>query len=534
MRYARRASDRIRTSTGRGRQLTRLARGVRGFLETPIDHELALASLTARIRNREDNFLLMVKRFISEHPGSPYRALLRHAGWDEAKLAASIRRQGLEATLARLRDSGVYLTYEELKGRRPIVRGSLVIDVADRDFDNPLLLGKGVGGTTSGSTSRPSRVGFDWAGLAEESANNLVLREIHGIEAAPLALWLPLPPGIAGVHSLLVNAKMGRPPERWFSPVADGLPGTSLVHRHAVRYLAWSARRAGVTLPRPEPLRLDSARVVARWLQAALEGNGSAVLRTSASTAVRVAEAAAKHQINVAGSAVLAGGEPLTAPRRRAIEATGMRAVPRYASAELGLMAGLCGQPQADDDMHVYLDRLAVATLERPMGEEGQTVDSLLFTSLSLNSGKVFLNAELGDHATVEHRDCGCAFGKLGMNLHVSRVRSHDKLTGEGMGLLAAQLDDAVATVVARAGGGPNDYQFWERSDDRGPTRLVVAVSPEIRIDDSALVESILDELRDGTPAETLASQMWREAGTLQVVRVRPRSRYKMPPILKR
>jgi hypothetical protein len=486
------------------------------------------------MQRRNDNFVLMVKRLIYGRPDGPYRALLLHAGWDEGELTSSVREHGLEVTLARLRDSGVYLTYEELKGRRTIARGSLRLDVVDQDFDNPLLLGRGVGGATSGSTSRPRRVIFDWGGLAEESASNLVLREIHGLASAPLALWLPVPPGIAGVHSVLVNAKIGRPPERWFSPVGPGLPGASFVHRHTARYLTWAARRAGICLPRPESLGLDDAQVVARWLEAALGRGGTGVLRTSASTAVRVAEAATEHGIAVAGSAFLVGGEPLTEARARAIEAAGARAVPRYASAELGLMAGLCGEPNARDDMHLYLDRLAVVALQRPMGQTGETVDSFLFTSLSVNCGKVFLNAELGDHGQIERRDCDCTFGRLGMDLHVSRVRSHEKLTGEGMALLADQLDAAVARCVARAGGGPNDYQFWERSDDRGFTKLVLAVAPEVQIGDGTLVESILQELKTGTPAETLTSEMWREAGTFQVVRSRPESRYKMPPLLRR
>ena len=500
-----------------------------------MDHRQAVEALQTRMRERDDSFLVMMRRLVYERPTSPYRALLLHAGWNEPALESSVRTHGVEGTLERLLDSGVYVTFEELKGRRPIVRGTFTLDVADADFDNPFMLGKGIGGTTSGSTARPRRVAFDWAGLTEEAASNVVLREMHGFASAPLALWLPLPPGIAGVHSLLVNAKMAQPPERWFSPVQPGMPGSSLIHRYAARYLVWAGRRAGMRLPYPEPLPLADAHIAAQWLFDARERHGStSALRTSASTGVRVAEAAIARGIDVAGCAILVGGEPLTEARSRAIEAAGLRAVPRYASAELGLMAGLCGEAQSCDDMHVYLDRLAVIGMPRPLGPDGATVDSLMFTSLSLNCSKVFLNADLGDHASLERRSCGCTFGKVGMDLHASRVRSHDKLTGEGMGLLASQLDDAVSTVVGRAGGGPNDYQFWERTDERGFTKLVLAVSPDVAIDEATLVSSVLDELRSGTAAEALTSEIWRQAGTLELVRARPASNYKMPPIIRR
>ncbi len=83
-------------------------------------------------------------------------------------------------------------------------------------------------------------------------------------------------------------------------------------------------------------------------------------------------------------------------------------------------------------------------------------------------------------------------------------------------------FDDAVAACVERAGGGPNDYQFWERSDGAGATRLVLAVTPELSIDERESVESVLAELRARAPAGTLVAEMWRAAETLELTRVRP------------
>ena len=47
--------------------------------------------------------------------------------------------EGIEGALTRLARDGVYVTFDELKGRREIVRGSERFTVADTDFDNPLI-----------------------------------------------------------------------------------------------------------------------------------------------------------------------------------------------------------------------------------------------------------------------------------------------------------------------------------------------------------------------------------------------------------
>jgi len=515
------------------RQFARLAGGTRSYLQHPLDGEAARDQIRRRMGRRRESFLEVADRLVYGQPRSPLRAMLLAAGWDQDSLSDSVHERGIEPTLEQLRDDGVHLTLDELKGRTPIMREGVIFQADESSFDNPYLLGRGIGGTTGGSTSRPRRVAFDWAGLAEEAADKRLLCEVHGIERAPLALWLPLPPGIAGVHALLVGAKMGRPPERWFSPVPRYLAGTPGPMRVMPFYLSWAAGRVGVTLPRPEPVPLDRVVTITDWLRSALDRHGSAVLRTSASAAVRVAEDAIARGLDLSGAAVLAGGEPLTAPRREAIEASGLRAVPRYASAELGLMAGLCGEPSAGDDMHVFEDRMAVVTRRRRLPGSDREVDSLLFTVISSSCGKVYLNAELGDHAELERRRCGCEFGELGMSLHLRRVRSHEKLTGEGMGLPAAELDEAVAACVARLGGGPNDYEFRESMGDAGATRLLIAVSDKLELDEERFAAAVLDELRTGSPGGSLSSEVWRNAGTLKVVQGRIRDDYKMARVVR-
>jgi hypothetical protein len=110
------------------------------------------------------------------------------------------------------------------------------------------------------------------------------------------------------------------------------------------------------------------------------------------------------------------------------------------------------------------------------------------------------------------------------MTLHLSRVRSPAQLTGEGMALLGGELDDAVAACVERLGGSPNDYQFWEQIDGPGATRLILAIAPELEIDEGRFLDGVLDELRSKAAAGPLVAEVWKKAATLRLVRERPRS----------
>jgi hypothetical protein len=163
--------------------------------------------------------------------------------------------------------------------------------------------------------------------------------------------------------------------------------------------------------------------------------------------------------------------------------------------------------------MHVFLDRLAVI-------RRGD--DRLLYTSLSTNVGQVLLNTDIGDNGRLMQRSCGCLLGELGMTLHVSWIRSPAKLTGEGMALLGGELDEAVAACIERVGGSPNDYQFWEQGDGPGATRLMLAVTPELAVDEDRFVDQVLDELRTKAMAGPLVAEIWKKAATLQVLRGRP------------
>ncbi|HEY8518217.1 MAG TPA: hypothetical protein VIS07_22120 [Candidatus Binatia bacterium] len=502
----------------RARRLARLAGGYLSYLRTPLDEASARDRLRERLAEREERFLGCARELIYAWPESPLRALLLWAGCGQGELERAVRRDRLERTLAALRDAGVYLTLDEVKGRRPIRRPGLELHVTQASFDNPLL-GGGLVGKTSGSRGSTSRVLYGWDFFAEEAANEALLYAAHDASELPGAFWLPGPPSISGMHNLLVELKFRRAPERWFSHLAP--PATEAA---GLAFLRLGARAQGLRVPRIEPTGSADATRVARWLARARDQRGGAVLKAFATSAVRVAAAARESGLDLGGCVVLAGGEALSPRRTAFVRASGARVHARYVTTETGLVAGSCRHAgdDAPDRMHVYADRLAVI----PSADGTHAADGvapLLFTTLSPASGKVLLNADLGDAGRLERRTCGCPFGELGLELTVSGVRSDDKLTFEGVTIAHAILDDAIGAVVEELGGAPDAYQLVDQRDERGLGRLVVKLSPSVgafRADHVA--ERILAELARRDPAGAIAARLWRDADVLQIVAADP------------
>ncbi|NLW84908.1 MAG: hypothetical protein GXY41_10990 [Phycisphaerae bacterium] len=499
----------------------RTFRQVRRYLKTPFTPATAFEAVQRRMENRPQNFLSVARELVYGHSKSPYRALLLNAGCDYADLEAGVKRHGIEATLQTLKDAGVYVSLEEFKCKVPICRDGLTIEPDEADFDNPLRRQVSLEASTSGSRSAGVKVAYNWEFLAEEAANELLFYDCHGLLGAPLAFWLPVLPCVSGIHNLLMNIKYHKIPDRWFSQLETHNKSVSRKDRAAVDALLWSCRLMGYGVPRPEFAGVDAAEKVARWMAATGKKKGPCMVRTYASSAVRLIQAAIEKGIDVSGNVVFTGAEPLTPQRAAFIQSAKVKALTRYVATETGLIGASCKEATACDDMHIYMDRLAIIQRQRESMIGGHQVDSYLFTAMLTTAGKVMFNTELGDFGRLTVRPCDCVFGRLGMNVHVSEVRSHDKLTCEGMTLLGSQLDAAVWAVVQAAGGGPEDYQFWETQDDSGLARLEIAVSPMLGpLVETQFIDAVLTQLR----AEniSLTSGVWQQAGTLRLVRAQP------------
>ena len=507
-------------------QLARLAAGMPAYLRCRVAPEMARRQIADRLLRRHERFIEMMQRLIFERPESPYARLLNRARVGPDVLVRLVEQVGVEPTLEHLRDRGVYLTLDEMRGRIPIRRGDLVIELDARGLGNPLL-GGGLPGRSSGTRSAGTEVAYTWPFLEEEAATECLLYEMHGVGSTPAAMWLPGPPGIAGLHNLLLHLKMGRPPARWFSHTPVPRWTSSPFSRMALTFLLSASRACRLPAPTPEHLPIDRALDAAHWLSAARDLHRIGSLKTYASSAVRVATAARDAGLDLSGCVIFAGGEPLTAERRRFIESTGLSVQPRYVTTESGLVAGACGRTEGDapDAMHVYQDRLALIAGPRDAVVQGQHLRSLAFTSLSLHTPRVLLNAELGDFGVLTNRECLCVFGSLGMHQHVSHVASPEKLTGEGMNVAAIELHRIVGALVAVAGGSPDDYQLRTGHDGRGLSTITIVIHPSIAgIEDEPFLRQLWRHLEGAGPGANLAAQLWREAGAVGIAREAPRS----------
>lgn len=500
---------------------SRFAWGLRNFLGPTVSVDEAVGVVRRGLEQREERFLRLVERAVFGRVDSPYRRLLQLAGCEHGDLRALVAAHGLEGALAVIRDAGVYVTLEELKGRVPIVRGGQEIAAQAGDFDNPFL--RHAWRTfSSGSSGPPAPAWLDLDHLATQTNHWLLMSQAHGLLGAPTALWLPAPPAATGVINILRRTRAGNPPQRWFVPLPPGEAGTAR-HRLATSGIVLLGRALGSALPRPELVRLEHAVTVARWAARAAATHGLGAVNTTVSQALRVSLAAQDAGISLEGVVFEVGGEPSTPTKVRMIRQAGARHVPRYASVEAGVMGLGCARPSDEGDYHLLQDVVALIPRAREVPWGGE-IGVFCFTSLLPSTPKILLNVESDDFGIVERRDCGCPLGSLGYGVHLRRIQSAQKLTGEGMTLAGADMVRILEEVLpARFGGSALDYQLHEEEDARGFTRLVLLVSPGLELeDDAALVATILAELRATGPGEELAAAMWRQAGTLLVRRAPP------------
>jgi hypothetical protein len=493
----------------------RFIRDVPRFLQHPLSHDEARARVRECLASREQRLLSNVEHLIYRNPRSPYLALLRNAGCELTDFRALVASEGIDGALAQLADHGVYVTYDELKGHRPIVRGSSTFYFQPTDFDNPRLRSHFIQ-YTGGSTGTASAVRIGLPFLEDRAASLAMVFEAHGVERPGFVCWWPV-----AVIWITLASKLGYPALGWFYPVHPLPPLASL----PARYLAVVGTLLGFRFPLPEHCDLTTPERLLDWLAPRLATGRPIVLRTMASAGVRLAITATAAGRRLNGLTILAGGEMTTPARRRQIEATGARVIVVFSSSELGSASYSCATPTTTDDVHLMTDRLAVIQRPRQLVQDGPVVDALLFTSLSPSTGKVLLNAETGDSARLETRECGCLLGRLGMRVHLSEIRSFEKLTGEGVTFARSNIAQILEEVLpARFGGTSLDYQLAEVvSPEDDTTRLMLRVYPAVGdVDDAAIRSTFLEALRQVGPVDEYQARIWERVGTIEVRREPP------------
>jgi hypothetical protein len=492
------------------------------FLRRPLTVSQARQALQRRFERRADDFLELAREVIFPRPSSPYRQLLLSAGCEYGDLERLVRREGLDPALGILARHGVYLTVDELKGRRPIVRGSTTIGTEPGGLRDPAATAH-LAVHTGGSRSGGSPVSIDLAYVRDRAVDTFLAFVSAGGAAWDHAVWGV--PGGSSVVVVLEVAAFGGRISRWFSQIDPRGAGLHPRYRWSPRVMRWGSAGAPTRIPTMEYAPLADPAAILRWIDEVRRAGRTPHLHTHCSSAVRLCHAAEDSGMRLDGVVLTAASEPTTAARLATIRRTGAACWPQYSSVETGVVGRGCLAAEAPDEVHVHDDRLALVQTDPAFVPAGLTTGALLITSLRRTaSALTFLNVSMGDVGTLDRRSCGCPLEALGWKLHLRRVRSIEKLTAGGMTFLDTDVIRVLEEdLPARFGGGPTHYQLVEDEDADGEPGLRLLVHPAVGpLSPEAVAEAFLAAIGAGRGAGRVMSLAWRDARLLRVERRAP------------
>jgi hypothetical protein len=463
----------------------------------------------------------MADRTIYRNTSSPYRRLLQLAGCEFGDLARLVTTEGLDTALSSLCAHGVYLTLDEFKGRRSVVRGSATFDIEPERLHNPLVAAH-VFAHTSGSGGPRLAVPFSLPSIHDRAVNTRLTLEARDGLAWRHGYWGA--PG-AYVTSVLRCSRAGTPLVRWFSQLDPRSRDLDRRYRLGAVAFGAAATVAGRRPPSMEVAPLQDPTPLVEWLGAERHAGRTPHLYTYVSPAVQLARAALDGGDDLRGVQVTVSGEPLTETRLSAIRGAGADVGTDYGCVEAGgFISYGCLAPEAADDVHLFDD---IVALVQP-GESTQVpvlpARALLMTTLRESTPLVLLNVSMGDQAAVASRACGCPLEALGWRTHLSGIRSFEKLTSGGMTFLGFDVIRVLEVVLpARFGGGPTDYQLIEEETADGRPRLRLMVNPALgSISTDAVGDAFLAALGAGSPTTHQMELQWRQSALLHVERGAP------------
>lgn len=494
---------------------------LRAFVWNPVTLEEAQQAIIAQRRTRENNFLSLLNTNVFGNPGSPYKVLFKWAGLGFEDVEKMIAEQGLDNTLEMLYEAGVYVTFEEFKGRKPIRRGGREFKPEDSDFDS-LNLDSVIDGSSGGSTGRATRSKMDLDHIAQCSRQEALCRSFHGVFDAPILTWWGLLPDTMGLMTGLRPAHLGQHVTRWFITFGGNESNTGWRFALMTYMVILMARFHGLKIPLPEKTSLENPLPVVRALEDALREKGEAFLVTSVSKCVRISIAAQENGIDLQGATLLGSSEPVTPAKYEAISASGAKFISLYAATETGHIGLPCLNPADLTDMHFLSNNLAM--IQKPRYVLGQTVNAFHFTSLLPTNPKMMINVETDDFGIVERRDCGCPFYVMGFHTHIRQMGSYSKLTGEGVTLVGSDMQRIMEEELpSKFGGSPLDYQLVEEESAEGLTRLVLHVSPAVAVqDEDELLSDFMDAMKHSAPSVRLAHAEFQTGNVIAVRRENP------------
>lgn len=517
-----RPGDRLHAVTDEIRTYGRYARGLRGYLKRPLDAQACHQLLARQRASRDDNFLRVIELAVFDNPPSPYLKLFRQAGIELDDVAGLVRETGLDRTLESLYEAGVYVTLEEVKLRQPVRRGDLEFTTTEQDWDNPLLA-KHFEARSGGSRSSGRRTVVDLAHLRDGLSEAGLYLRAFDLGGRPGGIWYPAPPGFGGLATALSMAKLEEwRAERWFSQTKlEWRPSKARSVLLTATTVAAGKLWGGDQIPWPRHAPLDDPTPVARWLAEKVQLGTPAMLVTYPSAAVRACGAALDQGLDIAGTAFVVGGEPYTAEKAQVLEATGARGHSTYGMTEVGAVGAPCAAAPHPDDVHLLTHKVGV--IQRPTQIGDAEVGALFLTTLLPASPKLMINVESGDYGDIAEQSCGCPFGEAGLHRHLHSIRSHEKLTSQGMTFLGEDLVVLLDQVLpAGFGGTPQDFQIVEEEQD-GVARVTIVVSPRLgALDEAEVRAAALQHLAAKGGAARMMAEVWESGNSLRVERREP------------
>jgi hypothetical protein len=506
-------------------RLISLPPGVRAFLRERITPAQATVEIRRLLDQREDTFLRMVQTHVFEASHSPYRPLFKAAGCDLSDLQTAVRQHGLDGTLTRLADAGVYLTSEEFKGKTDVVRGAIRYRVSPREFTMPDL-GVQFMTESSGTVNAPVSASVTLGWLAARALGMALFLAAHDLFSRSHAIYDAILPAAGGMNNVLIYARLGMPPNRWFARKIGKVthPAKHAFHYLTTQIIVQSARTIYPSMARPDFIDLDDLGRIVDWVLKENRAGRACCITTAASNAARIARTAADRNVMLEGTFFIASGEPLTEAKWNEIHRVGARVTTRYAYGS-SIVAGVgCGTPAQIDDAHLMEYLQAFLPHPRAVSPFGPPIHPLLCTTLHPLAPRFLINVANGDYGVFERRTCGCPLGEAGLTLHIHRIRSFEKLTGEGMTYAFLDLHDVMERILpAEFGGGSGDYQLVEEEDDRGQTRLTLRVDPAVgHVDEERLRRRLYGLLSQDGLSNRSMTQVWREAGAARITRETP------------
>lgn len=489
-----------------------VARGIAEFQLAPRTGDVAGAIRRQR-EEREAHFLTLARGVLGQ-PDHIYRRLFDWAGCSYGDLENELKGKGAERTLRRLREAGVYVSNNEFRGRKEIVRGGKRFEAKSGAFLNPEGQGA-IRSLTSGSGGQRFQVRRKLEMLRHVEGYHSLNVEEFDLANRECVLLASILPSSWPLLQTVRHQRAGAPISKWFAPGVEGTKASQYLG--ATRFICAQSYLIGKRLPFPEVLGADGFERVARYVAEA-KRRRPVQLRSSVSFGARVAKAALESGVDISGTLFQVSGEPLTAAKRQVMESTGSVVVAQYHATELSAIGFGCRWMAEGNRAHLIDDANLFFTDEKAGAGRGP----LFVTSGATFVPNVLINLEMDDTVTLAPANCDCAFSRAGFRTEVRDIFSYSKITGQGMMIQSQELLALLEErMPGRFGGIAGDYQLCEE-DREGQTQMVLRVSPRTGVTDLQMIRDyFLAQIRMVYGGH-LSHRVWSYTGGFSVVREEP------------